>query len=141
MALTFRFPLSVQLAGLAVLSACTLPPRFDSAEGKQRYLAARKDCAATFARSLTQQSDCMTRAADLYIRPFYRYPDLMTRAQTERHDLAVLADAHKISHKEYDRRMARSDAAISAEEDRRNTADAQPTTFARTWRTVKSWFD
>ena len=129
------------LAALLVLSACAVSPGFDSAEGKQRYLAARKDCATTYARSLTRQSDCMTQAADLYIRPFYRYPDLMTRAQSERRDLAAQADAHTISRKEYDRRMARSDAAISAEEDRRNAAGGQPSMFARTYQHVRSWFN
>jgi hypothetical protein len=72
--------------------------------------------------SLTQQADCRTQAADSYIRPYYRYGDLMTRAQQERRVLAVEADRHQISRATYNRDIAQSEKAISHAEDQRNQA-------------------
>jgi hypothetical protein len=95
-------------------------PSVDRATAKSRYLAAKNECIARYPDSLTEQSDCRTRAADRYIRPTYRYGDLMTRAQEQRRDLAERADRHEISRQAYNREVARSEAAISREEDRRN---------------------
>ena len=90
----------------------------------------KQDCIASTPKSLTAQSDCMAAAADKYIRPYYRYGDLMTEAQAQRRALAVRADAHQISRREYDRQVAKSDAAISREEDRRNATPEPPSPFA-----------
>jgi len=105
-----------------LLSGCVEPQRVTPVVAKNLYLAAKNECVARYRDNLTGQSDCRTRAADYYIRPTYRYPDLMTRAQEQRHALAVRADQHEISRRTYDREIARSEAAISREEDRRNAA-------------------
>jgi hypothetical protein len=101
------------------------PPPMDAATAKRQYLAAKNACVARYPDSLTAQSDCRTRAADYYIRPTYKYGDLMTRAQEQRRELAVEADRHEITRRAYDRGVARSEAAISREEDRRN-ANGEP---------------
>lgn len=109
----------VFLAVLPILAACGGPPVANKEAGRQRYLTAKADCVAHFRSSLVAQSDCRSRAADLYIRPFYKYGDLMDRAQSQRRALAALADRHEISRPSYEREVARSEAAISREEDRR----------------------
>jgi hypothetical protein len=103
-----------------LLWGCVEPPSINPAEAKHLYLAAKNECVARYPDSLTAQSDCRARAADYYIRPTYRYGDLMTRAQEQRRELAVKADRHEITRREYERAVARSEAAISHEEDRRN---------------------
>jgi hypothetical protein len=105
-----------------VLFGCTPPAPVNPAVAKNQYLAAKNECIARYKDSLTQQSDCRARAADLYIRPTYKYGDLMTRAQEQRRALAVRADRHEITRGEYERAVARSEAAVSREEDRRTAA-------------------
>jgi hypothetical protein len=102
------------------LAGCAGNPLLDSAEGKRLYLVAKNACIARYPREMAAQSDCRARAADSYIRPYYRYGDLMTRAQTQRRALAERADRREISTRDYERLVARSDAAISREEDQRN---------------------
>jgi hypothetical protein len=108
------------LALLPVLAGCGTPNPADKEAGRQRYLTARDECATRFRNSLVAQSDCRARAANLYIRPFYKYSDLMNRAQSQRRALAEEADDHHITRSSYERQVARSEAAISREEDRRN---------------------
>jgi hypothetical protein len=103
------------------------PPPMDAATAKRRYLAAKDACVARYPGSLTAQSDCRARAADYYIRPTYQYGDLMTRAQEQRRELAIEADRHEITRREYERGVARSEAAISREEDRRNANGGRET--------------
>jgi hypothetical protein len=105
---------------------CT-PPPMDSAAAKRQYLAAKNACVTRYPDSLTAQSDCRARAADYYIRPTYKYGDLMTRAQEQRRDLAVEADRHEITRRAYDCGVARSEAAISREEDWRNANGGRET--------------
>jgi choline dehydrogenase-like flavoprotein len=104
----------------AALGGCTAMREQDSAEAKEHYLAAKARCVEEYPNSLASQSDCRTQAANTYIRPFYRYGDLMTRAQEQRRELAVEADRHEITRRAYDQRVAQSDAAIARDEDRRN---------------------
>jgi len=99
----------------------------DSAAAKRQYLAAKNACVTRYPDSLTAQSDCRARAADYYIRPTYKYGDLMTRAQEQRRDLAVEADRHEITRRAYDCGVARSEAAISREEDWRNANGGRET--------------
>ena len=87
---------------------------------KRMYLTAKNECVARYPSSLTLQSDCRSQAANAYVRPTYKYGDLMTRAQEQRRALAMRADRHEITRGEYNREVARSEAAISREEDRRN---------------------
>jgi hypothetical protein len=104
----------------AFLGACARPDVADSGTGRQRYMTAKADCTQRFRDSLVEQSDCRAKAANRYIRPFYKYGDLMTRAQEQRRVLAGKADRHEISRGTYEHQVAQSEAAISREEDRRN---------------------
>jgi hypothetical protein len=119
-----RIALRVLIVLPLVLAGCTEPSPADKAAAKRHYFEAKDACVAQFPESLTEQSDCRTRAANTYIRPTYKYGDLMTRAQEQRRALAVRADRHEITRAQYDRDVARSDAAISREEDRRNARSA-----------------
>jgi hypothetical protein len=112
---------ALPVLGFAVVG-CTASPDADIADAQQRYLAAKTKCVATYPKSLVLQSDCRTQAANTYIRPYYRYGDLMTRAQEQRRALAVKADRHQISNAAYDREVARSEKEVATEEDRRNSA-------------------
>jgi hypothetical protein len=120
-------------------------PDVDSATAKQHYLAAKDRCVADYPNSLVLQSDCRTRAANIYIRPFYKYGDLMTRAQEQRRALAVKADRHEITRKTYDRQIARSEAMIAREEERRDktttsTASVQDRSpFDGFFETIAGW--
>jgi hypothetical protein len=91
-------------------------------DGQQRYLVAKQACITAYPSSLVRQSDCRTQAANEFIRPWYRYPDLMTELQQKRRELAIKADAHEISHAEFDRLVARAERASDREEERRNLA-------------------
>jgi hypothetical protein len=115
-----KAPVRALIVLTIALGGCGAFRENQSAAAKQQYLTAKADCVAEYPNSLVLQSDCRTRAADAYIRPFYRYGDLMTRAQEQRRALAVKADQHEISRKTYDHLIARSDAEIAREEDRRN---------------------
>jgi hypothetical protein len=110
---------------VVLVCGCTQSRPVDLATAKQDYLAAKSACIARYPDKLTEQSDCRAKAADTYIRPFYRYGDLMTRAQEQRRALAVRADRHEISRRQYNRDIARSDAEIAREEDRRNSLQAR----------------
>lgn len=102
------------------LAGCGTPPEADLAQAQHRYLAAKAVCDEQFPRSLARQADCRTHAANAYIRPYYRYGDLMTFAQEQRRALAVQADEHKISQATYNRKIAQSEREVAKEEDRRN---------------------
>ena len=104
------------------LGACGVPPVLDKVEAEKRYLVAKQECIARYPHSLALQSDCRATAADVFIRPHYRYGDLMTYAQGQRGRWARMVDRHEMSRQDYDRRMAQSEAAVSREEDRRNAA-------------------
>jgi choline dehydrogenase-like flavoprotein len=96
----------------------------NSVEAKEHYLAAKASCVAEYPNSLVSQSDCRAQAANTYIRPFYKYGDLMTRAQEQRRELAIKADRREITRKTYDRQIAQLETAIAREEDRRNNSSA-----------------
>jgi hypothetical protein len=134
---------SVVLLAFA-LGGCGGSREVDSAAAKRNYLAAKDGCIAEYPNSLVAQSDCRTRAANRYIRPFYKYGDLMTRAQEQRRELAAKADRHEITRRTYDRQVAQSDSAIAREEDRRNklvvttsTPDRGP--FANLFNVIAGW--
>jgi choline dehydrogenase-like flavoprotein len=126
------------------LCGCGGSREIDGAAAKRNYLAAKDRCVAEYPNSLVTQSDCRTRAANTYIRPFYKYGDLMTRAQEQRRELAAKADRHEISRKTYDREIALSEAAVAREEDRRNKlADTAPASdrgsFASLLSAIAGW--
>jgi hypothetical protein len=108
-----------------LLWGCTEPSPTEKAAARRDYLTAKNACVARYPDSLTEQSDCRAHAADMYIRPIYRYGDLMTRAQEQRRVLAVQADRHEITRMEYNRGVARSEAEIAREEDHRNSRRAR----------------
>lgn len=112
------------------LSACTFPPAVDSRTARERYLEAKTACVTDHPDSLTRQADCRGRAADAYIRPFYRYGDLMTLLQQKRRALAVKADRHEISRTAYERQVARAERVADQEENRRNRAERTLLTHA-----------
>ena len=95
------------------------------AAARRHYLAAKSACVTRYPDSLAEQSDCRSRAADLHIRPVYRYGDLMTRAQQRRRELAIQADRHETSRATYNREVARSEAAVAREENRRDAVRAR----------------
>lgn len=105
-----------------VLTSCGVPREERITEGKDQYLSAKAACVAAYPGSLTLQSDCRTRAANEYIRPWYRYGDLMTRLQETRRVLAVEADAHEITRAEFNRQVAKAEKSIAHEEAQRNEA-------------------
>ena len=100
---------------------CSPSPEADIAHAQQRYLAAKGSCVATYPKSFVLQADCRTQAANSYIRPYYRYGDLMTRAQDQRRALAVKVDRHEMSRSAYERAIARSEREVAREEEQRNT--------------------
>jgi hypothetical protein len=136
---------AVPLLTLA-LAGCGAPPRADLAEARQRYLAAKSECDREYTRSLALRADCRTHAANAYIRPYYRYGDLMDYAQNQRRVLAVRADQHEISRATYDRSVAEAEREVSAEEDRRNrlahkTSSYESTPFAPVVATLSRLFN
>jgi hypothetical protein len=102
------------------LAGCGTPPRADLAEARHRYIVAKAECDRENSGSLSLRADCRTHAANAYIRPYYRYGDLMDFAQNQRKVLAVRADQHEISRADYEREIAQSEREVSREEDRRN---------------------
>lgn len=103
-----------------MLSGCGAPQPADFAEARQHYLTAKADCDRAYPHSLAALADCRSHAANVYIRPYYRYGDLMDYAQSQRKMLALEADRHEISRASYDHRIALSERVVSREEDRRN---------------------
>jgi hypothetical protein len=114
------------------LAACSASPRTDIAEAQHRYLAAKTTCVSEYPRSLALQSECRTRAANTYIRPYYRYGDLMTYVQDRRQELAAQTDRHEISRGEYQQEVAQAEAEVAREEDRRNRKDHVASSYDNT---------
>src|ERR1019366_2577152 len=85
------------------LAGCGYSGEADIAQGQELYRAAKATCLAEYPNSLVPQSECRARAADAYIRPYYRYGDLMTWAQERRRELAEQVDQHRMSQAAYDR--------------------------------------
>jgi hypothetical protein len=102
------------------LVGCSATPSGGIAEAQHRYLMAKASCDRDHASSLAPRADCRTHAANAFIRPYYRYGDLMTYVQEKRKALAVKVDHHEMSHRNYDRQMAEAEQEVSREEDRRN---------------------
>ncbi|MSP03603.1 MAG: hypothetical protein EXR07_21575 [Acetobacteraceae bacterium] len=90
---------------------------------RQNYLAAKASCQAAYPTALVAQSDCRTDAANRFIRPYYRYPDLMTWVQTKRRLLAARVDAGKMTKAAFDRQVAQAEREVAREETRRNDAE------------------
>ena len=104
---------------LAVVG-CSVSPDAGIAQAQHRYLAAKSECDENHSKSMMQQADCRTQAANAYVRPYYRYGDLMTYAQQQRRALAVQVDQHRMSMATYNRKIAQSEREVAKEEDRRN---------------------
>src|ERR1700679_149386 len=68
------------------VAGCAATPPGDVADAQQHYLAAKATCVSAYPRSLTQQAECRVHAANIYIRPYYRYGDLMTYVQARRQE-------------------------------------------------------
>ena len=75
---------------------------------------------------MVAQSDCRAEAANAYIRPYYRYGDLMTWIQTKRRALAIEVDRHRMTRADFDRRMAQAERYVDREEERRKRAAREP---------------
>ncbi len=103
-----------------LLAACGGPREEGSVEGKKRYLAEKAGCEARYPNAMVQMSDCRAAAANAFIRPWYRYGDLMSWAQTKRRELALKLDRRQISRAEFDRQVARAEREVEREENRRN---------------------
>jgi hypothetical protein len=101
-------------------AGCAVPSDESIGQAQRDYLAAKAACVTTYPRSLTAQADCRTHAANEFIRPYYRYGDLMTESQEARRSLAVAADRREITRKEYDRQVARAEQRVAREEQQRN---------------------
>lgn len=104
---------------LAVVG-CSVSPDAGIAQAQHHYLAAKSECDESYSKSMVQQADCRTRAANVYVRPYFRYGDLMTYAQQQRRALAVQVDQHRMSMATYNRKIAQSEREVAKEEDRRN---------------------
>ena len=109
-----------------LLANCAVVQEDGGRDGKRRYLEAKAACEARFPVAMVPQSDCRAQAANAYIRPWYRYGDLMTWVQTRRRALAVKLDRHRISKAEFDRQIARAERDVEQEETRRGRAAGQP---------------
>ena len=105
-----------------ILAGCTTPGEDPSVKARGRYLAAKAECEATYPDRFVAQSDCRTAAADQFIRPYYRYGDLMTRLQMTRRKLAADVDRHRLSPAAFARAVARAERESAREEQRRNEA-------------------
>jgi hypothetical protein len=114
------------------LVGCAVPSDKTIGDAQRDYLAAKTECVTTYPRNLTAQADCRTHAANAFIRPYYRYGDLMTESQEIRRSLAMQADRHEISRGEYDREIARSEQRVAHEEERRNREAHSPTSYTAT---------
>jgi hypothetical protein len=111
------------LALAAPLAACGNPRQAEFEKGKQLYAAAKAECIAQNPRSLAMQADCRTQAANTFVRPYYRYGDLMTLVQAQRKILAVKADRGEITTDEFDLQMAQVESSIAREENLRNLSE------------------
>jgi len=105
---------------ILALVGCTGSGDTGIADAQHRYLAAKAACDTDYPDSLAMQADCRTRAANQFIRPYYRYGDLMTYVQERRKALAIKVDQHHLSRRAYDRKIASAEREVSKEEDRRN---------------------
>lgn len=128
------------------LLGCSASPETGIAEAQHRYLTARAACDTEYPHSLEQRADCRTHAANAYVRPYYRYGDLMTFAQEERRALAVRVDRHEMTQADYDRQIARSEREVAREEDRRNrlahtTSSYETTPFTPVLATMSRLFN
>jgi hypothetical protein len=110
----------VRALPVLAVAGCGASPEAGIAQAQHRYLAAKAVCDETYAKVIVQQADCRTRAANAYVRPYYRYGDLMTYAQEQRRALAVQVDRHKMGLATYHRKIAQSEREVAKEEDRRN---------------------
>jgi hypothetical protein len=109
-----------------VLGGCAAYGPADIRASQQRYVAAKSECVSRYSGSLTQQADCRTEAANSWVRPWYKYPDLMSYVQERRRGLAIEADHHEITHAEYYRQVAQAESYVAREENRRNKAANSP---------------
>jgi hypothetical protein len=114
------------------LVACSVSPASDIADAQQRYRTARDRCIASYPDSLVLQSDCRAQAANIYIRPYYRYGDLMTWSQQTRSYFAGKVDRHEMSHAAYDRKIARTEREVAREEDARNALNHTASSYVDT---------
>jgi hypothetical protein len=110
----------VRVLPVLALVGCGGSPEAGIAQAQHRYLAAKAVCDENYTKNMVQQADCRTRAANAYVRPYFRYGDLMTFAQQQRRALAVQVDQHRMSLATYNRKIAQSEREIAKEEDRRN---------------------
>jgi hypothetical protein len=110
----------IRMLPILALAGCTASPGMGVAEAQHRYLTAKAACDMDYPDSFTAQADCRTHAANAYVRPYYRYGDLMTYVQQKRRWLAVKVDQHDMSRQNYDRQLADAEREVSREEDRRN---------------------
>jgi hypothetical protein len=114
------------------LLGCAGSPESGIAQAQHRYLAAKATCDEAYSKSMVQQADCRTRAANAYVRPYYRYGDLMTYAQRSRRTLAVQVDQRKMSSAAYNRKIAQSERDVAKEEDRRNAQSRVTSSYEST---------
>jgi hypothetical protein len=105
-----------------LVAGCMAPTENGGVEARRDYLAAKARCEARYRHSLVALSDCRTVAANRYIRPWYRYGDLMTWIQVRRRMLAEKVDRHEMSRATYNREIAKAERQVSREENRRNAA-------------------
>jgi hypothetical protein len=117
---------------ILTLAGCGSSPTAGIADAQHRYLEAKAACDTEYSASLVQQADCRTHAANWFIRPYYRYGDLMTFAQEKRRDLAMRVDQHELSRRSYDRQIAATEREVAREEDRRNRLAHTETSYQST---------
>lgn len=122
----------LRMLPILALAGCGAAPGTGIAEAQHRYLAAKAACDRDYPRSLSLQADCRTHAANTFVRPYYRYGDLMTFAQERRKALAVQLDQHEITRANYDRRIAEAEREVAREEERRNRAAHVPSSYENT---------
>jgi hypothetical protein len=111
----------VRALPVLAMVGCSVSPEAGIAQAQHRYLVEKAACDENYPSSMVQQADCRTRAANAYVRPYFRYGDLMTYAQQQRRALAVQVDGHRLSMATYNRKIAQSEREVAKEEDRRNT--------------------
>ena len=88
----------------------------------QQLQPAINQCKVQYPRSLAQQSDCVTAAEDTYMRPFYRYGDLLTLTQAQRKVIAAAIDNGQITVDDANLQLAKVRSALSQQEADRDNA-------------------
>jgi hypothetical protein len=107
---------------LIALTGCGLAQQAQMRESMQKLQPAIEQCRSQYPSSRAQQSDCVTVAEDTYMRPYYRYGDLLSLMQTQRKVLAVAIDDGQMSVDQGNLQLAKAKAELTQQQFERDNA-------------------